>query len=112
MRARCCIRSTMRCSRACSFSGLAPCITRPARATWRRSAGSLNVFVSEWLVYVGLFRAAQTADVLRLAALGVPALALIGALALACFAKVSGVVFLGHARSTAASGAHEVSRGL
>jgi hydrogenase-4 component B len=72
----------------------------------------LNGFVSEWLVYVGLFRSAQAPETLRLAALGVPALALIGALALACFAKVSGVVFLGHARSTAAEGAQEVSRGL
>ena len=72
----------------------------------------LNGFVSEWLVYIGLFRAAQETDVLRLAALGVPALALIGALALACFAKVSGVVFLGHPRTAAAEGAHEVSRAL
>jgi hydrogenase-4 component B len=72
----------------------------------------LNGFVSEWLVYVGLFRAAQTTDGLRLAALGVPALALIGALALACFAKVSGVVFLGHPRTAAAADAREVSRAL
>ncbi|HEX6050514.1 MAG TPA: proton-conducting transporter membrane subunit, partial [Gemmatimonadaceae bacterium] len=72
----------------------------------------LNGFVSEWIVYVGLFQAAQTADALRLAALGVPALALIGALALACFVKVSGVVFLGHPRTAAAAGAHEVSRAL
>ena len=72
----------------------------------------LNGFVSEWLVYVGLFRSAQSRDTLRLAALGVPALALIGALALACFAKVSGVVFLGHARSARARDAHEVPRAL
>ena len=72
----------------------------------------LNGFVSEWLVYIGLFRSAQTAESLRLAALGVPALALIGALALACFAKVSGVVFLGSPRSDRAAGAHEVSREL
>jgi hydrogenase-4 component B len=69
----------------------------------------LNGFVSEWLVYVGLFRSAQTPETLRLAALGVPALALIGALALACFAKVSGVVFLGSPRSERVAGAHEVS---
>jgi len=72
----------------------------------------LNGFVSEWLVYVGLFRSAQTPESLRLAVLGVPALALIGALALACFAKVSGVVFLGRARSAAADRAHEVGRAL
>jgi hydrogenase-4 component B len=72
----------------------------------------LNGFVSEWLVYVGLFRSAQTPESLRLAGLGVPALALIGALALACFAKVSGVVFLGSPRSDRAALAHEVSRGM
>jgi len=72
----------------------------------------LNGFVSEWLVYVGLFRSAQAPEALRLAALGVPALALIGALALACFAKVSGVVFLGHPRTAGAERAHEVPRAL
>jgi hydrogenase-4 component B len=72
----------------------------------------LNGFVSEWLVYVGLFRSGQAPEALRLAALGVPALALIGALALACFAKVSGVVFLGQPRSAAAEDAPEVPRAL
>jgi hydrogenase-4 component B len=68
----------------------------------------LNGFVSEWLVYQGLFRAGQTSEVLRLAVLGVPALALIGALALACFAKVAGVVFLGRPRTIRVEGAREV----
>lgn len=72
----------------------------------------LNGFVSEWLVYMGLFRAAQTPEALRLAVLGIPSLALIGALALACFAKVAGVVFLGQARSAAAATAHEVRPAL
>jgi hydrogenase-4 component B len=72
----------------------------------------LNGFVSEWLVYLGLFRSAQATDTLRLAALGVPALALIGALALACFAKVSGIVFLGTARSARAADALEVPPAL
>ncbi len=67
----------------------------------------LNGFVSEWMVYQGIFRAGQTADALRLASLGAPALALVGALALACFAKAAGVVFLGHARTAAAEGARE-----
>jgi hydrogenase-4 component B len=67
----------------------------------------LNGFVSEWLVYQGMFRAGQADQVLRLASFGVPALALIGALALACFAKVSGVVFLGSPRSDHARGVHE-----
>ncbi len=68
----------------------------------------LNGFVSEWLVYQALLRASQSADVLRLAVLGVPALALIGALALACFAKVIGVVFLGRPRSARARGVTEM----
>jgi NADH:ubiquinone oxidoreductase subunit 5 (subunit L)/multisubunit Na+/H+ antiporter MnhA subunit len=70
----------------------------------------LNGFVSEWLVYQGLFRAARSDELLRLAVLGVPALALIGALALACFAKVAGVVFLGSPRSEKARDAHEGAR--
>jgi NADH:ubiquinone oxidoreductase subunit 5 (subunit L)/multisubunit Na+/H+ antiporter MnhA subunit len=46
-----------------------------------------------------------------LALLGIPALALIGALALACFAKVAGVVFLGLPRTNAASRASEPGSG-
>jgi len=62
----------------------------------------LNGFASEWLVYLGLFDRARAtgADALR-AALGVPALALTGALALACFVKAHGAVFLGSARDEA-----------
>jgi NADH:ubiquinone oxidoreductase subunit 5 (subunit L)/multisubunit Na+/H+ antiporter MnhA subunit len=71
-----------------------------------------NGFVSEWLVYQGLFGAGQTRDSLRLGVLAIPALALIGALALACFAKVAGVVFLGTPRSSRAASATEVGRGL
>jgi hydrogenase-4 component B len=59
----------------------------------------LNGFVSEWLVYQGLFGAGEQDGALRIAVLGVPVLALVGGLALACFAKVVGVVFLGHART-------------
>jgi len=62
----------------------------------------LNGFASEWLVYLGLFDRARAtgADALR-AALGVPALALTGALALACFVKAHGSVFLGSPRDEA-----------
>jgi len=68
----------------------------------------LNGFVSEWLIYLGLFHslAAPTLG-LRLAVLAAPALALIGALALACFVKVFGITFLGTARTPAAAAAHE-----
>jgi len=61
----------------------------------------LNGFVSELLIYLGFFHGAiayngATAVVTALAA---PALALIGGLAVACFVKVVGVVFLGAPRS-------------
>ncbi|HTO07526.1 MAG TPA: proton-conducting transporter membrane subunit [Myxococcota bacterium] len=60
----------------------------------------LNGFVSEFLVYSGLLRVAIAADggPWLLAALAAPALALVGGLALASFAKVVGSVFLGAPR--------------
>jgi len=69
----------------------------------------LNGFVSELLVYLGLFKsAALPQGRLWLAgALGAPALALIGALALACFVKVYGAMFLGEPRTHYAQGASE-----
>ncbi len=68
----------------------------------------LNGFVSEWLVYLGLFDAALTHGPSAWAA--IPAaifLGMTGALALACFVKVCGVVFLGAPRSPSAERAHE-----
>lgn len=68
----------------------------------------LNGFISEWLVYLGLFGAALGRGTAAWA--GVPAAILLGvtgALALACFTKVCGVVFLGAPRSEAAVRAHE-----
>ena len=68
----------------------------------------LNGFVSEWLVFLGLFDSLPQRDVVSAAA--VPAAVLLGmtgALALACFVKVCGVVFLGLPRSEAALHAHE-----
>jgi hydrogenase-4 component B len=72
----------------------------------------LNGFVSEWLVLLGLLRAGQEPQALRLAIFAVPALALVGGLALACFSKVAGIVFLGNPRSEPARTAHEVGSGL
>jgi hydrogenase-4 component B len=69
-----------------------------------------NGFVSEWLVYQGMFTAADESEPLRLALIGIPFLALIGALALACFAKVAGVVFLGVPRTRASADAVETGR--
>jgi len=68
----------------------------------------LNGFVSEWLVYLGLFDATVSRGPTAWAA--IPAAILLGvtgALALACFVKVCGVVFLGAPRSAAAARAAE-----
>jgi formate hydrogenlyase subunit 3/multisubunit Na+/H+ antiporter MnhD subunit len=60
----------------------------------------LNGFVSEFLVYLGLLCTVRAGELAALVAgAGVPALALIGALAVACFVKVYGAVFLGQPRS-------------
>ncbi len=68
----------------------------------------LNGFVSEWLVYLGLFDAVLArGSVAWAAAPAAICLGVTGALALACFVKVCGVVFLGEARSAAARRAHE-----
>jgi hydrogenase-4 component B len=69
----------------------------------------LNGFVSEFLVYLGLFGSLGDAQGPTLwgAAFAAPALAMIGALAVACFVKVYGVVFLGTARSDYARRASE-----
>jgi hydrogenase-4 component B len=68
----------------------------------------LNGFVSEWLVYLGLFDATMARGPSAWAA--IPAAILLGvtgALALACFVKVCGVVLLGAPRSNVAAHAHE-----
>jgi hydrogenase-4 component B len=69
----------------------------------------LNGFVSEFFVYLGLFDTlvSRAQPSFAGAAFGAAALALIGALALACFVKVFGAVFLGVARSEHAQHGHE-----
>jgi hydrogenase-4 component B len=69
----------------------------------------LNGFVSEFLTYLGLFGTlGSTAGAsFAGAAFAVPALALIGGLAAACFIKVVGAVFLGTPRSEHARLVHE-----
>jgi hydrogenase-4 component B len=68
----------------------------------------LNGFVSEWLVYLGLFDAVYASGGTAFPAVAaVVLLAMTGAMALACFAKVCGIVFLGAPRSEAAQHAHE-----
>jgi len=69
----------------------------------------LNGFVSELLIYLGLFRSlsAERGAAWAGAAFAAPALALVGALAVACFVKALGSVFLGQARSHHTLNAHE-----
>jgi len=69
----------------------------------------LNGFISEYLIYFGLFRATTSSPGMlwMASALAAAGLALIGALAVACFVKVFGAVFLGQARSAATERAHE-----
>ncbi|MCP5521339.1 MAG: NADH-quinone oxidoreductase subunit H [Verrucomicrobiales bacterium] len=73
----------------------------------------LNGFVSEWLIYQGLFRLGLSHAAGTWAALvaGI-GLAVAGALALACFVKLCGVVFLGAPRTPVAAHAHECGTGM
>jgi formate hydrogenlyase subunit 3/multisubunit Na+/H+ antiporter MnhD subunit len=64
----------------------------------------LNGFVSEWVVFRGLLTAAGSHEAIRFAAIGAAALALMGGLALACFSKLNGVVFLGQPRTVLRDG--------
>jgi len=68
----------------------------------------LNGFVSEFLVYLGLLEALAGRGAPALVAVpSIVLLAITGALALACFVKACGVVFLGAPRSPAAERASE-----
>lgn len=68
----------------------------------------LNGFVSELFVYLGLLQTVtQGAGNGSASVLAAPVLATIGALAVACFVKVYGAVFLGSPRTSAAAHAAE-----
>jgi len=69
----------------------------------------LNGFVSEWLLYLGLLSTlpAGAGPGWIWGAFAVPLLALVGALALACFVKAFGSVFLGQPRSEAVASGRE-----
>ena len=69
-----------------------------------------NGFVSEWLTYQSLFAGMIPwhAGINILSMLAVAALALSGALAVACFAKLFGISFLGKPRTELASTAKDV----
>lgn len=74
----------------------------------------LNGFVSEFLIYLGLFSVATTSDATAASAVvfAAPGLAIVGALAVACFVKVYGIVFLGAPRSEEAAHAHEAGTAM
>ena len=74
----------------------------------------LNGFVSEWFVYLGLLQstAHPASATWSATALAIPVLAVTGGLALACFVKVYGCVFLGSARTNHVSNATEASRAM
>jgi len=67
-----------------------------------------NGFISEFIIYLGAFKGVVlTGMTFVLSLLGIVGLAVIGGLALACFTKVTGVVFQGEPRSRAAENADE-----
>jgi len=74
----------------------------------------LNGFVSEFLIYLASFEGAVSLDasgsVPMLATIS--GLALIGGLAVACFTKAFGIVFLGEPRTQRATDAHEVGAAM
>jgi hydrogenase-4 component B len=74
----------------------------------------LNGFVSELLIYLGFLRGvtAESGVAAGFPAMGAPALALIGGLAVACFVKVFGIVFLGAPRGESSARAHEAPRAM
>jgi len=75
----------------------------------------LNGFASEWLLYKGFFTLTQHGPAVGVRLCGLLLmgwLALIGALAMACFVKAVGVVFLGLPRSEQAERAREGTRGM
>jgi hydrogenase-4 component B len=74
----------------------------------------LNGFVSELAIYLGLFSAAGAGPgaAFPLAALAAPALALVGAWAVAAMVKAVGVALLGEPRTEAAAHAHEAGRAM
>jgi hydrogenase-4 component B len=73
----------------------------------------LNGFVSELLIYLGIFGGlSQAGTGEALTALAAPCLAMIGALAVACFVKATGATFLGSPRAPEAECGREASASM
>jgi len=70
----------------------------------------LNGFISEFFIFIGFFSSAVSAkNISSIALLGAPVLSMIGALAVSCFVKAHGAVFLGSPRSPFAARSAESS---
>ena len=71
-----------------------------------------NGFISEYLIYLGMFKSLSAANLYQSIVIlsSIVGFALIGGLAIFCFTKAFGIVFLGEPRSEKASMAKEVSR--
>ena len=74
----------------------------------------LNGFVSEFILYLGIFQTLGIGDSPRFAmtAFLAPVLALMGALAVACFVRAFGAVFLGVSRTQPTEPPHEVGAAM
>jgi len=70
-----------------------------------------NGFISEFLIYLGMFKSLSTADLYQsiLILSSIVGLSMIGGLAIFCFTKAFGIVFLGIPRTEKAEKATEVS---
>ncbi len=67
----------------------------------------LNGFVSELLIYLGFFHTVHGSTVASWAAWAVPVLAMVGAIAMMTFVKLTATCFAGKPRTAAAAGAHD-----
>lgn len=73
-----------------------------------------NGFISEYLIYIGMFDSLSGASLLHsiLIVGSIAGLSLIGGLAIFCFTKAFGIVFLGSPRSEKAANAREVGSSM
>lgn len=73
-----------------------------------------NGFISEYLIYIGMFKSLSVANLYQsILVLGtIVGLSLIGGLAIFCFTKAFGIVFLGECRSENAAIAKEVNKDM
>ena len=73
-----------------------------------------NGFISEYLIYLGMFKSLSAANLYQsiVVMISLVGLALIGGLAIFCFTKAFGIVFLGEPRSEKALNATEVKKSM